>query len=571
MRRSNVSLALVALASLASFVAPGCGHEEIGDDENVGTAAQLVESKAVSSLVAEGLAIKHQIFAENLSVDEVKGLHIGSLSAEDVDGDPAILLVFTSPSPEIASPLAFGRKLLEERGEKGDEGDEGGEGVEPAPGETSAAVGGATTRLQVSAAGKGLDWLVDFARAVEAAGGEDHIKRIVAASSTAFLLEDEKGQLWDVSTAERVPDEVLSEKLAQVREAKAAVLGGELGQNLVKQWEMLEKGYDPKEMPQLNEARDPGEFAGKDGHLDLAKVAEGLDLSLILREVKLDETSVPNDGGGDGGAEKPAGPGLETQSRWVYTDACYSWWFFGWHTNCRTGEQGSFWNPGWSQAHRAIQSARFTVPRCWWMGGGTVYNTWEGCGPAAFTSLVWNKRRQGVSFAGIPPFSYNANNTYDQWHYGYDAAWGADFQTVMGNQVPAYMGSCSFGNYGTTTTFWDFVSGGDRWLKDHGSNLRVGSRYTVFGANSFDAPAKANILRGRLGYENGPVVAAFDVGFVSSHYSPVNRYKIINPYPGNFWETTQVFIEGLDQGQSNNRWYALHDPFALVAGLFWLQ
>ncbi len=78
-------------------------------------------------------------------------------------------------------------------------------------------------------------------------------------------------------------------------------------------------------------------------------------------------------------------------------------------------------------------------------------------------------------------------------------------------------------------------------------------------------------MRSRLGHEGGPTVAAFDTGFLVAHYAPVNQYMVINPYPGHFWETTQVYVEGFDQGQSMGRWYAMHDPFALISGLFWLQ
>ncbi len=581
MIRTKASFALVTLASLAALAAPGCEPEGPTGAEAVDAATRAVKAEAVPAIVAEGLALKHQIFAENLAVDEVKGLYVGSFAAEDVDGDPAIYLVFTSPSPEITSPFAYGLRLLKERGER-DERDEGGEGgaggegdeggeieppPEPGPGETSAAVGGATTRLQVSAAGRGLEWLVDFARTAQALGGEERIARVVAISSTAFLLEDVEGTYWDVSSARPAPREALEEKMAEARAAKKEVLSGELGQHLVKQWQVLAEGYDPAEMPPANEARDPNEFAGEDGHLDLAKVAGGLDLSLIRREVKLDEGSVPE---GDREGAAPA-PGLDPQARWVYTDACYSWWFFGWHTNCRTGEQGRFWYAPFSQAHRAIQRPRFAVPRCSFAGGGTAYYAYEGCGPAAFTSLVWRERQRGRFFAGVPPFKYTPANAYDARTYEADNAWGQDFETFMGNQVPGYMGSCETGGSGTLTMPWDVIGGGDRWLRDHGSGLRVGHRYTVFGANSFDAPAKASVLRSRLGYEAGPVVAAFDTGFLVAHYAPVNQYMIINPYPGNYWETTQVYVEGFDQGQSMGRWYAMHDPFALISGLFWLQ
>ena len=128
-------------------------------------------------------------------------------------------------------------------------------------------------------------------------------------------------------------------------------------------------------------------------------------------------------------------------------------------------------------------------------------------------------------------------------------------------RIANYMGTCWNGG-GSMTVGAGFTSGGNNFLKDAGSSLRVHSNVSHLAGNLIAAPAKADMLKSQIGTANNPVVAEYFRGPFQGHFSPVTEYNIYNGF------TTIVNVKTKDDP---NNFYSLSIGWGAERGVFYLQ
>src|SRR5690606_8949963 len=136
--------------------------------------------------------------------------------------------------------------------------------------------------------------------------------------------------------------------------------------------------------------------------------------------------------------------------------------------NCRTREHGYFKNPAARQAHRALQRPTFAVQTCDPLSKALVPSSFEGCGTAAWVSLIWREWMNGADLPLLRGFS--RTGSYGSTYYPYDGS--RSMQQLLGEALVGPLRACSWGASGTMT-YPQNMKGVNTFLSAQGSALRA--------------------------------------------------------------------------------------------------
>jgi hypothetical protein len=141
--------------------------------------------------------------SEGISLSPQAALNTYTLTAVDFYGSPLVYINITAPET-ISGLWRFAASL------------DGSEWPKEVPSNWGITVTGATElSAPVSLIETGLESLRNFYKTVQAMGGPRQFKRVVAALSTVFLLEDKNGTLWDPTTQAPIHPELLQKAREQ--------------------------------------------------------------------------------------------------------------------------------------------------------------------------------------------------------------------------------------------------------------------------------------------------------------------------------------------------------------------
>jgi hypothetical protein len=514
------------LGCAASLSLAGC----VPTEAEIGTAGV----GAISAPIAEGLSVREGL-SFGRSPEQVALSHLGALSAVDFEGRPFLHLVFSAPDAAIADPLRF------------DVTSANSEAPFAENPYTTSLVGASTERTRVSRTGSGLELLGQIQATAKTMGG---FARLVAASSVQVLLEGADGRFWAPGATESLGEETVAELK---RDYAAAYL--ELHNSGAHEW--IAEGW---KQVLGTEPLDPTLLTG--GHLDLQALAARTDLAKVAELLQSDAPAPLPERDGEVIAQ-----GLVS----ISNEDCYQNPLNFFRGLCRRQEVGRFSQAGFDtlQAHRADQDESFNVKSCF--GGAMQNQVVQGCGPAAFTSLIWREWVNGARYTFIPEAS--AEERVGQT--GRKTYRPDRFDRMVGQELVNKMGTCHVNaESGSMTLPWDLESGGNAWLKTHATPFVFKSSYTLGAANALTVEAKRKILNERVGKEKGAVVAGFakDALFLKYHYAPVSEYRFKKAYEGGIRPSIdELYVRAFDRSETPDTWYALHDPLSALSGLFWLQ
>jgi len=511
----------------------------------------LGAARPIPPLVAQ-LQSLDRALEDGLSIQSVADLHTATLTVEDFYGEPFVHVTFTSPVA-INDLWTFASTL------SGDEwtGDDAGSPW------TITITGASTARYPQSMNGVGLETLIDFRDTIAALGGPSKLKRVVAAMSTIFLLEDTSGTYWDPNTHAPANSEWLTFLKDNYDEMMAENNSAELQEQLDDLWEPYLEGAGNDEAV-LSPSLHP-DLARGDGTLNLKRAAELLQASeKITPQVRRTPT---------------------VTCEWVFGfQRCYDL-LHGYINPWDQAHSGAFeqrpYFHGWKDTHK------FTMNRC---RGGLNYDAPIGCAPAAFISLIWRLWADGEPFYGKRYNGEPFGKKYGVWQPyqstkrdPYNKADSIAVNMTMASSyynrpvIASYMGSCYFGN-GTMTLGQRFVDGGNDFLKDQGkqassrgagNRLRMGYNFSKGRFNVSSAPAKATILHRELGQYNRPVIAEYwldkEGTTKSGHFSPVTEYRVFKPKSSRVW---MVRVKTMD---TPSKWYTLTDAWQAEVGVYYVE
>ncbi len=485
----------------------------------------------VAEVRAEATAVAHHLAEGTVDVATIRASFTGRLDAVDFEGRPSFYLVFTSTDPGIATPLLFasrqGPALLQAAG-------------------TSTVVGASEDQPEVAVAESGLSLLFELGETMLALGGVTQVDRVVAPLPGILLVVDRDGVYWDAKTRMSLSPatiearkKALAEVAASERDAAAAIAR--------EQWAKRRNGTGAPDVG-LDSVKTPR------GNLDLARAVDATVAAIDPMKLRVAARTAVQE-------ELEASSG-DRQGLWNSSNEnCFSWWFFGWHSSCDHVEVGELGEPAKNQAHMPWQGRGNTMPMCTPLRGenpDTDTNASLGCGPAAFTALVWADWKAGGAYTSLARLDRTTISPYLAIDANYKA-----FSNAMGPVVADSMGTCSFGDDGALTAPSGFVRGGSAWLAANGSAKKVKMLGGVLGIGT-GLEEVATALHERVGLRGRPTAAGFDLGFVSSHWSPVYRYRIVRPAGAG---RLQVYIQSLDW---KKRWYSL-GGIKLLSALAWLE
>lgn len=482
----------------------------------------------VTDVRAEATAVAHHLAEGNLDLAAARASFTGRITAVDFDGTPSFYLVFTSTDPGIASPLAYaadrGPALLE------------------ASSATSSVVGASEERPEIAVSESGLSLLFEITETGIAMGGIDKLTRLVAPLPGVLLAVDREGTYWEVKT--RTP--LAADTLEARKKELAEVIAAERDEAAA----IAREGWATR--------RDGS--GAPDVSLDAVKTPRGnLDLA---RAIDLTVASVPSDtlrlATRTAAQEELEAATSGRQGLWnSSTENCKTWWFFGWHSSCDHVEVGEIGEPAKNQAHMPWQGRGHAMKKCVQFQDPDD-NAFLGCGPAAFTTLVWAEWKGGGAFSSLADLDRNAISPYLSIDANYKK-----FSNTFSASLIESMGTCSFGDDGAMTTPGGLRKGAEAWLTANGSSKRFKMLGGVLGLGTgLDDVATA--LHDRIGLRSQPTVAGFDLGFASSHWSPIYKYRIVRPAG---MGRLQVYIQSLDW---KDRWYSL-GGIKLLSALAWLE
>lgn len=483
----------------------GCGQAPAPEPFNILEGAEpiplvLTQGFSVGARVSEGL---------DLSTQGSDTLDTYTLTANDLKGYPFLNLTITAPRVIGNDIYAFAKSLS---------GQEWAGQDEDSP--WSVTITGATDVRDVFVSSDvGLDLLRDVVKTIDAMGGPGTPYALVAVDINYFVIKDTQGRLWEIGATTPFST---TEK-----------------QELVDTYDEMYQANNTPETKKLaqdawNEARAQASSSVGGDLQSLAKPDGSLDLSLA--------------------AESLAQLGTQT----VESDKRKCFLFFCYKVNrghidpSRQATQGGYKQQRYHYELPTANGDGFPTIACIF-SNSKQYNKPLGCGPSAFIGLLTRKFRDGKTFSGK-----NKTNTseigFKQWLI---AEVGVNGRPRIAN----YMGTCWNGG-GSMTIGAGFTSGGNNFLRDAGSSLRVKSNVSHYAGNVTSAPTKANILKDQVGAKNNPVVAEYFRGPGRGHFSPVTSYAIYNGV------TKGVNIKTID---NTGRWYSLSGIWGTERGVFYLE
>lgn len=405
---------------------------------------------------------------------------IYTFTTVDFYGAPFMHFTITAPR-SIGDPWEFASNLTGD--EWADQGDE-------TPW-TVTVTGATDARSLISIQERGLGSFLDVYETMKALGGPSNLNKIVSSSSTAFLLEDKAGKLWDTSTHEVVIPELLQAAREQYDEVVASNATAEAQAFSKAAWApLLEEGA----------ARDVQGTVLSNGNLDVNAFTQSF--SAQYRK--------PNDAYNfiRGAMPKLEGKTFFTKPSGYDQDTYY----YG-------RGYGNDWPVYGCTLGRLIDKKSI------------------GCGPASFAGLLdFQFKYRGKRILNRSYDSRNGSASRTGMLYALTTPVGVEKRPM----IAVYMSTCWFGD-GALTRAGQYIDGMKDFIRDYAPTLRTTYSASVGFKNNSNALDKLNILkwamwRSSTGWPKSsssevPVVAQFFYSTGRAHYSAVIewRYRLRSP------------------------------------------
>lgn len=455
LRRRQALLCLTLFVSLLS----GCSRTSSPQDSVELNAIR--DAKAVSISVAQALAVDSQ--SEGITLSAQATLDTYTITAVDFYGSPLVYINITAPE-EIKDPWSFAATL------------DGKEWPYATPSNWGITITGATElSVPVSLIETGLGSLRDFYKTVQKMGGPGQIKRIVAALSTEFLLEDKSGAYWDPTTQTRLDAKVL---------------------------EYVKKRYDDLLQEIL-------------GNLPVASKQAALAWSRSGPNLKMVEAATESDGTLDLKAYLSR---LGPQATYPYTGSFY---------NPELGPNSLIGYTGYGQSpfyFKRPSSHDWMIWNCDGVGGNLRTKA-IGCGPASFGAMVmYHYKYRNVPINGVRYDSRTPVWSMERMLHHISAP----VPSHHNKPYLAYvMGSCVFMN-GTATAANGYEGGMKRFITEQRTGLSAGFSWGRGLAIPGGVNARFNILQA-VKARNIPAVVEYPAGGGTIHYSFVKSWRAGSP------------------------------------------
>ncbi len=414
------------------------------------TANIIRNAKVIPISVAQALAADAQSQGISLSAQATPNTY--TITAVDFYGSPLVYINITAPEA-IKDPWSFAATL------------DGKEWPEATPSNWGITITGATKlSAPVSMVETGLGSLRDFYKTVQNMGGPSQLKRIVAALSTVFLLEDKNGAYWDPTTQARLDAETLEYAKKRYDELIKNISVDGYADAMAQEWKLSGANVDTV-----------ASYVQSDGNLNVTAYAARL---------------------------KP------TAITYKYT---------GSFSNPEYGRTDTVlgWNGGAQYTYLYGRSGQWKIGNC---DGFGIYNREAiGCGPAAFSALLdfhfWHKGRTIM-------FLNKTKHTRTQFLQTISQPQSA------GQGVPLlahYMGTCWFGG-GAATSAHGLTSGMEKFVKNNAPGFYVRASWSRGLWIPGNVGPKLDILLFTRDHKI-PALIEYPAGGGQIHFSIARRFK----------------------------------------------
>lgn len=296
----------------------------------------------------------------NLSSLDTPNLHTSSILVLDLLGNPFNHLTFLTPFP-LKNPLTYGLSLSSSDAQN--------------VSIQSFMIGASTARVPVSSVTHNASLLRNMALTVRALGGESELQSWASFNGNDLFAKDRHGQLWDVSNAQPLTEDVaddLTQKYMQIAARNSR--DPHLAQQLNLAWD------EYLNSPRLKAYESP------DGTLNATAAQRDFQKALTDR--------------------------LSSQ---VLTQYENCWWAY-FFTKCAMRDLGTFdtliaGGAAQKAKDRGLGETVFRAPVVFSGGGGWVDTGLIGCGPASAQSVLFWYWKRGNAF--LKDETYDGVNFYD--------------------------------------------------------------------------------------------------------------------------------------------------------------
>ena len=467
----------------------------------------LEEANPIPLVLTEGFALgAHMSEGLDISTQAESTLDTYTLGAKDLKGYPFLNLTVVAPRTIGTDIYKFAKTLS---------GQEWAGQGEDSP--WSVTITGATDVRDVFLSSNvGLDLLRDFVKTIDAMGGPGTPRDLIAVESDYFVISDAQSRLWEIGATQPLS----SEAAQDLRNTYDAIYETNNTPEVKKQ---AQDAWNAMRTQAVQQSGSLEVYAKPDGSFDVQMAAQSLETFDTLTVDK----SYPK----------------------CYFFYCYTVYNGSIDLSRNATQNGYAQYP--SDYYSAPTTVKFNTISCV-LNYSKQYDKPLGCGPSAFIGLVTRKFRDGKTFSG----KNNKNTTESAFKQWLVEGIGVNNRPRIAN----YMGTCWNGG-GSMTLGSPFATGGNKFLQDAGSTLRVKSNVSHYIGNHIAAGAKANILKTQIGSNNNPVVAEYFKGPFKGHFSPVTAYKI---YSG---AVTSITVQTRD----DRTWQSLTGIWGTERGLFYLE
>ena len=222
----------------------------------------LSEAKPVPLSVTQGLGL-HRRFEGGLSVQALDDMSMKTLETVDFRGEPFINVAFSAPEP-IGDLWSFATSLTGEEWSYEDFSTPW----------TTTITGASTVRDVFVTSNEGLGLLMEMYKTVQAMGGPQNLKDVIAYDLQNFVLRDTQDRLWSVNRAVMLtPEETerVKEIYNDIYEGNNSPANEEMYEDLWK--ETLEES----ELQPQSFGYNLADLTMNDGSLDLKKVKAAIE------------------------------------------------------------------------------------------------------------------------------------------------------------------------------------------------------------------------------------------------------------------------------------------------------
>lgn len=482
----------------------------------------LSSGQPVPLIVNQALSVGHRL-EWGLTTQNMGNSHLYSIESNDLKGYPFVRLIITAP-------VQFDDVWQLVASVDGNEWNP----LDESSAWTTTLTGSTTVRDTLIVSNVGLSVPMKMYKTIQAMGGLDKLKEVVAVDLQTFVMRDTGGTLWNLETRKPLTAEELDLVTSNYNEIYNAANTPQVAELMKNQWEKFLDGHSEDEFfeetePELTpESAGIAELATPDGLLNLEKTAAALDR---LRT------------------------GLTTQTVYPPKKSCILFVCQGIRSGTLPRSKNIQYGAYQQYPGLFGRSGKFDFPTCVFTASRyDVDVPYLGCAPTAFVGMMkWYAANKGLKLFGTSSSSTIA--------YKMTAPLGLRGRPLIAN----YMGSCYNGG-GIQTVGFGFRDGAKNFLRDQGSSLRMVSNISHGSGNVTSAPSKASILIRNIGERNRPVIAEYFTGLGKGHYSPVVDYAVYDS------GTNGLNIRTVgDLQYSDYDWYSLSGTWGLERGVFALE